>query len=157
MSVLQTVTGKRPKLIGTDLDGTIVAHYGFISERTAISQAFGAEVKKMGDFHVNAALAEAKRLGDLPGYFSPQQFDNDQNVDENREWLGQEILQQLPGKPDLLVSGVGTGGTVSEPSIDCTTLAATPRNSSTEEAPGVIKVGIGFTTGSAGLSVVFGT
>ena len=36
MSVLQTVTGKRPKLIGTDLDGTIVAHYGFISERTKI-------------------------------------------------------------------------------------------------------------------------
>lgn len=34
MSVLKTVTGKRPKLIGTDLDGTIVAHYGFISERT---------------------------------------------------------------------------------------------------------------------------
>ena len=37
MSVLQTVTGKRPKLIGTDLDGTIVAHYGFISERTKIA------------------------------------------------------------------------------------------------------------------------
>ena len=85
---------------------------GMSPERTAISQAFGAEVKKMGDFHVNAALAEAKRLGDLPGYFSPQQFDNEQNVDENREWLGQEILKQLPGKPDVLVSGVGTGGTV---------------------------------------------
>ena len=37
MSVLQTVTGKRPKLIGTDLDGTIVANYGFISERTKIA------------------------------------------------------------------------------------------------------------------------
>ena len=37
MSVLKTVTGKRPKLIGTDLDGTIVAHYGFISERTKIA------------------------------------------------------------------------------------------------------------------------
>jgi len=39
VSVLQTVTGKRPKLIGTDLDGTIVAHYGFISERTKIAFA----------------------------------------------------------------------------------------------------------------------
>ena len=39
MSVLKTVTGKRPKLIGTDLDGTIVAHYGFISERTKIAFA----------------------------------------------------------------------------------------------------------------------
>ncbi len=37
MSVLKPVTGKRPKLIGTDLDGTIVAHYGFISERTKIA------------------------------------------------------------------------------------------------------------------------
>jgi len=39
VSVLKTVTGKRPKLIGTDLDGTIVAHYGFISERTKIAFA----------------------------------------------------------------------------------------------------------------------
>lgn len=37
MSVLKTITGKRPKLIGTDLDGTIVANYGFISERTKIA------------------------------------------------------------------------------------------------------------------------
>ena len=111
---------------------------GMSPERTAISQAFGAEVKKMGDFHVNAALAEAKRLGDLPGYFSPQQFDNDQNVDENREWLGQEILQQLPGKPDLLVSGVGTGGTVigvgqafKAVNPDCKVIALEPSESCT--------------------------
>ena len=46
MSVLETVTGKRPKLIGTDLDGTIVAHYGYISERTkiALSQAHQAGI-----------------------------------------------------------------------------------------------------------------
>jgi Cof subfamily protein (haloacid dehalogenase superfamily) len=37
VSVLKPVTGMRPKLIGTDLDGTIVAHYGFISERTKIA------------------------------------------------------------------------------------------------------------------------
>lgn len=39
MSVLKPVTGKRPKLIATDLDGTIVAHYGFISDRTKIALA----------------------------------------------------------------------------------------------------------------------
>jgi len=43
VSVLKTVIGKRPKLIGTDLDGTIIAHYGFISERTKI--AFSAAHK----------------------------------------------------------------------------------------------------------------
>ena len=37
MSVLKSITGRRPKLIGTDLDGTIVANYGFISERTKIA------------------------------------------------------------------------------------------------------------------------
>ena len=39
MSLEITVSGRRPKLIGTDLDGTIVANYGFISERTKIALA----------------------------------------------------------------------------------------------------------------------
>ena len=39
MSLEITVSGKRPKLIGTDLDGTIVTNYGFISERTKIAFA----------------------------------------------------------------------------------------------------------------------
>jgi len=57
------------------------------------------------------ALAEARRLGSLPGIFAPQQFDNEWNVDENREWLAQEILAQLPAGvlPDLVIGGVGTG------------------------------------------------
>ena len=45
-------------------------------------------------------------------------------------------------------------GTESEPSMDCTTRAATPRSGSTDEAFGVIKVGIGLTIGSAGFIVV---
>ena len=87
---------------------------GMSRERTAISRAFGAEVRIIGDFHVNDALAEVRRLGDLPGYFAPQQFDNEWNVDENREWLAQEILAQLPAGvlPDVVICGVGTGGTI---------------------------------------------
>ena len=55
-----------------------------------------------------------RKLGKLPGYFAPQQFDNEWNVDENREWLGQEILAELPKGvlPDAVVGGVGTGGTI---------------------------------------------
>ena len=45
-------------------------------------------------------------------------------------------------------------GTAREPSIDCTTRAPTPRIGSTVDAPGVMSVGIGFTTGSAGLKEV---
>jgi cysteine synthase A len=87
---------------------------GMSRERTAISRAYGAEVRTIGDFHVTDALAEVRRMGALPGYFAPQQFDNEWNVDENREWLGQEVLAQLPegSLPDVVVGGVGTGGTI---------------------------------------------
>ena len=85
---------------------------GLSQERVAISKAFGAEVKTIGDFHVNEALEECRRLGKEPGYFAPQQFDNEWNVNENSDWLGKEILKELPSKPQLVVGGVGTGGTV---------------------------------------------
>lgn len=87
---------------------------GMSSERVLISRAFGAEVREVGYFHVNAALEEARRLGDQPGWFCPSQFDSEDNVEENRRWLGPEILAQLPADvtPDALVVGVGTGGTL---------------------------------------------
>ena len=66
----------------------------------------------MGDFHVNRALEEVRRIAEQPGFYAPQQFDSEWNVVENYEWLGKEILTQLPAKPDLLISGVGTGGTL---------------------------------------------
>ena len=90
----------------------VVMPSGLSMERVAISKAFGAEVRIIGDFHVNDALDEVRRLGKLPGYFAPQQFDNEWNVEENTNWLAQEILKELPAKPDLVVGGVGTGGTI---------------------------------------------
>ena len=63
---------------------------GVSVERAAISRAFGAEVMTIGDFHVNDALAKARELGRQPGFFAPQQFDSEWNVDENRTWLGRE-------------------------------------------------------------------
>ena len=103
MSMVAAVKGYKMLVIMPD---------GMSPERTAISEAFGAEVHTMGDFHVNDALEEARRRGAMPGFFSPQQFDNEWNVEENRQWLGQEILKQMPVLPDLIVCGVGTGGTV---------------------------------------------
>ena len=90
----------------------VVMPTGLSQERVAISKAFGAEVRTIGEFHVNEALEECRRLGKEPGYFAPQQFDNEWNVNENTEWLAQEILKELPTKPDLVVGGVGTGGTI---------------------------------------------
>ncbi len=92
----------------------VVMPEGMSSERSAISRAFGAEVLQVGHFHVDEALAKAKELGKQPGYFCPAQFESEWNVEENRVWLGPEILAQLPEGvvPDALVMGVGTGGTL---------------------------------------------
>ena len=91
----------------------VVMPEGLSNERVAISRAYGAEVRFVGHFHVNAALEEAKRLGEQPGFFAPAQFESEYNIEENRELLGPEILAQLQGRlPDALVMGVGTGGTL---------------------------------------------
>jgi cysteine synthase A len=90
----------------------VVMPAGMSPERAAISRAHGADVMLIGDFHVNAALEHARVLGARPGYFNPAQFDSQWNVQENQEWLGAEILDQLPQLPDALVVGVGTGGTL---------------------------------------------
>jgi len=95
----------------------VIMPAGLSSERAAISRAFGAEVRTVGDFHVTEALALARELGARPGHFAPQQFDSEWNVEENRTWLAPEILTQLaevaPGTvPDAVVGGIGTGGTI---------------------------------------------
>jgi cysteine synthase A len=92
----------------------VVMPVGMSPERAAISTAFGAELVNVGNFHVNEALALADELGQRPGHFAPHQFESDWNIEENRTWLGPEILDQLPeGRvPDAFVMGVGTGGTL---------------------------------------------
>ncbi|AGM40662.1 cysteine synthase [Spiribacter salinus M19-40] len=92
----------------------VVMPNGMSSARVAISKAHGAEVTLTGNFHVNDALALAEELGQQPGYFCPRQFANEWNIEENRHWLGDEVLRQLPAeaRPDALISGVGTGGTL---------------------------------------------
>ena len=105
MSMVAAVKGYKMLVVMPD---------GMSQERLAISRAFGAQVMTLGDFHVNDALAKARELGDEPGYFAPQQFDSEWNVEENRTWLGPETLGQLPdgAVPDAVVGGVGTGGTI---------------------------------------------
>lgn len=92
----------------------VVMPKGMSSERLAISTAYGADVELVGDFHVTEALERARELGERHGYFAPAQFESEWNVDENRTWLGPEILAQLPAGrvPDALVMGIGTGGTL---------------------------------------------
>jgi cysteine synthase A len=118
----------------------VIMPSGVSVERAAISRAFGAEVVTIGDFHVNDALAKARELGSQPGFFAPQQFDSEWNVEENRTWLGREILAQLPAGvvPDAVVGGVGTGGTIigvgqcfREQNPQCRIVAVEPNESCT--------------------------
>jgi len=75
MSMVAAVKGYRMLVIMPD---------GMSPERAAISTAFGAQVMTLGDFQVTDALAKAREFGAQPGYFAPQQFDNEWNVEENR-------------------------------------------------------------------------
>lgn len=87
---------------------------GYTSERTRISRGFGAEIRYIGHFQVNEAREEALRLGKQDGYYCPAQFDSEWNVEENREWLGREVITQIPEgiTIDAFVQGVGTGGSL---------------------------------------------
>ncbi|WP_435642139.1 PLP-dependent cysteine synthase family protein [Micavibrio aeruginosavorus] len=92
----------------------VVMPDGYSNERVQISRGFGADIKLVGHFQVNEARDEAIRIGKQPGFYCPAQFDNEWNVEENREWLGREVIAQIPAgvKIDAVVQGVGTGGTL---------------------------------------------
>jgi cysteine synthase A len=84
-------------------------------ERRALLKAYGAElVLTPGPEGMAGAIAKAEELakGD-PRYFIPQQFDNPANPAIHRATTAEEIWDDTDGAVDIVVAGVGTGGTVS--------------------------------------------
>src|SRR5437660_10399275 len=83
-------------------------------ERRRLLKAFGAEVVLTpGDKGMNGAIAKADELlKTIPNSFMPQQFKNPANPEIHRRTTAEEIWNDTEGKADILISGVGTGGTI---------------------------------------------
>lgn len=83
-------------------------------ERRRLLAALGAEiVLTPGDDGMSGAITEAEELAsEIENSFIPQQFANLANPWIHRETTGPEIWQDTDGEVDILVAGVGTGGTI---------------------------------------------
>ncbi len=143
-------------------------------ERRRLLKAFGAEiVLTPASEGMSGAVRKAEEMvRNTPGSFMPQQFQNPANPEVHRRTTAEEIWRDTDGQIDILVSGVGTGGTITgcgevlkerKPSIKV--VAVEPANSPVisqarrHEAlrPGPHKIqgiGAGFIPGVLNLSVI---
>ncbi|MGA2122277.1 MAG: cysteine synthase A [Methanoregula sp.] len=84
-------------------------------ERRKLAKAFGAEiVLTPGAEGMKGAISRAEKMAaENPKYFYiPQQFNNPANPEIHRKTTAEEIWRDTGGKVDILVAGVGTGGTI---------------------------------------------
>jgi S-sulfo-L-cysteine synthase (O-acetyl-L-serine-dependent) len=84
-------------------------------ERRKVLEAFGAElVLSPGNEGTDGAIRLAHKIFDEQrnGYFMPNQFDNEANVQAHYETTGREIYEQTSGRVSVFVAGMGTTGTL---------------------------------------------
>jgi cysteine synthase A len=82
-------------------------------ERRQVLSALGAElILTPGGEGMGGAIRKATSLAEEGGCFMPQQFENPANPEIHRKTTAEEIWWDTDGKVDLVVAGVGTGGTI---------------------------------------------
>ena len=83
-------------------------------ERRLLLRAYGAElVLTPGAQGMRAAIAKAEEMAAADSrYFIPQQFQNPANPEIHRHTTAEEIWRDTDGQVDILIAGVGTGGTI---------------------------------------------
>lgn len=83
-------------------------------ERRKMLALMGAElVLTPAEMGMKGAIARAEELAaEIPDAFIPAQFDNPANVEIHRATTAREIWEDTAGKADILISGVGTGGSI---------------------------------------------
>jgi cysteine synthase A len=137
-------------------------------ERRNLLRAFGAElILTPGAEGMAGAVARAEELlKEYPHGFIPQQFNNPANPAVHRRTTGPEIWTDTDGAVDILVSGVGTGGTISgvasyikplKPTFKAIAVepAASPFLSKGQKGPHPIQgIGAGFKPGNLDMSLV---
>lgn len=87
----------------------------FAEEKVNVMKALGAEVIRTPDAEgMQGAIKRAKEVGaTIPGAFVALQFENQANPEFHYETTAKEIYEQMEGRIDAVVIGIGTGGTFS--------------------------------------------
>lgn len=160
MTILEPTSGNTG--IGLALCGVrkgyrviIVMPENMSEERKKIIRALGAElILTPPELSIGGAVAKAEELASSSEeYFVPQQFTNPANPDTHYRTTAQEIYEQMQGKVDIFVSGIGSGGTLQgiskylrERNPDLKVVAVEPKNVSAllGDEPGLHQIqGIG--------------
>jgi cysteine synthase A len=127
-------------------------------ERRMLLRAYGAElILTPGSEGMAGAIKKAEEMAAAdPRYFIPQQFKNPANPEIHRKTTAEEIWRDTDGQADILVAGVGTGGTITgigevikarKPSFRCVAVEpdASPVLSGGQKGPHLIQgIGAGF-------------
>jgi cysteine synthase A len=127
-------------------------------ERRMLLRAYGAElILTPGSEGMPGCIKKAEELAASdPRYFIPQQFENPANPEIHRQTTAEEIWRDTDGEADILVAGVGTGGTITgvgevikarKPSFRCVAVEpdASPVLSGGQRGPHPIQgIGAGF-------------